>query len=129
MSHTSNTLPFWKSRSCMLAIAAVCGVFSGCELDRPNFQMNSNSPTPFFGFDLLPRRKTTSIVSPQAGQQVASSPHVTGDIETVSQVPGRPRFSLWNAKTGETNQNAIVLPLSKTNPDQPIDRGPVELLP
>ncbi len=34
---------------------------SGCEIGRSHFQMNSNSPSPFFGIDLMPRRSTTSV--------------------------------------------------------------------
>ena len=113
----------------MLVVLVACGALSGCELDRPNFQMNSNSPAPFFGIDLLPRRKTTSIVNPPTGQQVASTDALTGAIETAEGTPSRRRFWQRNAKSVEPNQTAIVLPLSKPNPDQPIDRGPVELLP
>ena len=113
----------------VLAVLAICAVSVGCELDRPNFQMNSNSPTPFFGFDLLPKRKTTSLVSPQAGAQIVSSDTVAGDISTVDEAPSRRRFWQRNAKSLDPSPQTIVLPLSKTNPDQPIDRGPVELLP
>ena len=112
-----------------MAVLAICAVSVGCELDRPNFQMNSNSPTPFFGFDLLPKRKTTSLISPQAGAQIASAEAVAGDINTVDESPSRRRFWQRNAKTLDQSPKTIVLPLSKSNPDQPIDRGPVELLP
>ncbi len=113
----------------MLAISIACGVMVGCELDRPNFQMNSNSPTPFFGFDLLPRRKTTSIVSPQAGQQVVCAETHTGTVETAVDAPSRRRFWQRNAKSLDRTPHGIVLPLLKPNPDQPMDRGPVELMP
>ncbi len=43
-----------------LAIAS-----SGCELGNSFFHMDSNSPSPFFGFDLIPRRKTTSLAPPR----------------------------------------------------------------
>lgn len=33
--------------------------FSGCEVGRSFFQMSSDSPVPFFGVDLMPRRKTS----------------------------------------------------------------------
>ena len=111
-----------------LAALMICAASCGCELDRPNFQMNSNSPNPFFGIDLLPRRKTTSIVSPQAGQQVASADAVAGGVETVEEAPSRRRFWQRNAKSVDHTSTTIVLPLSKPNEDQIIDRGPVELL-
>lgn len=38
--------------------------FAGCEVGRTWFQMNSNSPTPFMGIDLLPRR-TSQLEPPQ----------------------------------------------------------------
>lgn len=43
-------------------LAAAC---SGCELGHSFFHMDSNSPNPFFGFDLVPRRKTTSFAPPR----------------------------------------------------------------
>jgi|GEM_PF-5300737 len=113
--------------SAWLAACVVCAAFSGCELNRPNFQMNSNSPTPFFGFDILPRRRTTSIVSPRAGQQVASA--VSSSVETVDDSPSRSRFWKRNAKSLGNPSRTVVLPLSRPDADHIIDRGPVELLP
>ncbi len=113
----------------LLAALAVCATLSGCEIGRQQFQMNSNSRSPFFGFDLLPRRKTTSIVSPPTGQQLASADAVDSGIETASETPERRRFWQRQAKPVDSAPATIVLPLSKPNPDQPINRGPVELLP
>ena len=113
--------------SAWLAGCVVCGALSGCELDRPNFQMNSNSPTPFFGFDILPRRRTASIISPQAGQQVATT--APSGEDTVDEAPSRSRFWKRNAKPSSSQSRTVVLPLTKPDSDQPIDRGPVELLP
>ena len=118
-----------KTYGRMWAVLACCIASCGCEFGRQHFQMNSNSPTPFFGIDLLPRRKTTSIVSPLTGQQLASTAAVAGEIETASETPSRRRFWQRNAKSEGNAPATIVLPLSKPNPDQPIDRGPVELLP
>ena len=112
-----------------LAALAVCATCSGCEVGRQHFQMNSNSPTPFFGIDLLPRRKTTSIVSPPTGQQLASADAVAGEIETAAETPARRRFWQRNAKSVDSAPATIILPLSKPKLDQPIYRGPVELLP
>jgi hypothetical protein len=38
---------------------------SGCEVGRSWFSMSSDSPSPWFGFDLLPRRRTTELTLPQ----------------------------------------------------------------
>ena len=117
--------PVWSG----LAALILCAALSGCDLARPNFQMNSNSPIPFFGIDLLPRRKTTSLVNPPAGEQWTSSAAVTGELQTVDDTPSKRRFWQRNAKSVDLRQSTLVLPLSTPHPDQPIDRGPVELLP
>lgn len=129
MTHSQWSLSRVRAVARVLAVVAACIPVSGCELGRSTFQMNSNSPMPFFGFDLVPRRKTTSIISPQAGQQVASAEAVPSGIETASDTPSRSRFWYRNSQPANRQQSSIVLPLSKLNPDQPIDRGPVELLP
>ncbi len=117
--------PGWS----VLAVLCVCLTCSGCEIGRQHFQMNSNSPSPFFGIDLMPRRKTTSIVSPPTGRQLASADAVAGEMDTVAEAPARRRFWQRNAKSVDSAPATTVIPLSKLNPDQPIDRGPVELLP
>lgn len=129
MTISQSSLSRLRAVARMLALLVACGAVSGCELDRPNFQMNSNSPAPFFGIDLLPRRKTTSLVSPQAGQQVVCEEAHTGSIETAADTPSRHRFWQRNAKSLDRTENSIVLPLLKPNLDQPIDRGPIELMP
>jgi len=35
----------------------------GCEIGRSWMSMNSDSPSPFFGFDLLPKRRTSQTIS------------------------------------------------------------------
>lgn len=112
--------------SAWLAGWIVCGAFSGCELARPNFQMNSNSPNPFFGIDLLPRRRTASIISPPAGLQMATTS--ASSTEVADDSPARSRFWKRNAQPSSSPLRTVILPLSKPDSDQPIDRGPVELL-
>jgi hypothetical protein len=126
-SHSNSNLASVLSR--LLATLAVCATCSGCEIGRQHFQMNSNSPTPFFGIDLMPRRKTTSIMSPSTDRQLASADAVDAEIETAAETPARRRFWQRNAKSVDSAPATLVLPLSKPNPDQPLDRGPVELLP
>lgn len=46
-------------RFCALLLVATAIMTSGCEIGRQWFQIDSNSGTPRFGIDLLPRRKTT----------------------------------------------------------------------
>jgi len=43
---------------------------SGCEVGHRWFSMSSDSPMPWFGFDLMPRRKTTTqILTPGRGEE------------------------------------------------------------
>ncbi|RLS56331.1 MAG: hypothetical protein DWH91_07045 [Planctomycetota bacterium] len=42
-----------------LGLALLLSTLSGCEVGRSFFQMSSDSPVPFFGVDLMPRRKTS----------------------------------------------------------------------
>lgn len=46
-----------------LLLAVAMTLCSGCESGRQWFQMSSDSPMPFFGFDLLPRRSSTRSIS------------------------------------------------------------------
>lgn len=46
----------------LLALGAVLMLSPGCAVDRSFFQMDSNSGVPFFGFDLIPRRKVGAVV-------------------------------------------------------------------
>lgn len=111
------------------AVWLACLMAAGCELDRPNFQMNSNSPTPFFGIDLLPRRKTTSLVRPRPDDAARTTPLGTSVVSPVDDTPRIGRYLKQTAKWNDQNARTIVLPLTKADPEQPIDRGPVELLP
>ena len=47
---------------------------SGCSLDRTWFSMNSNSPMPFFGFDLrFPPKKTTRLDIDESSQHLVNA--------------------------------------------------------
>ena len=125
-----NTQPIQKPTSVRWsAVWLACLMLSGCELDRPNFQMNSNSPTPFFGFDLLPRRRTTSLVKPRPNENSAVAQIGSSEVSPVEGGPRVGRFLKQNMKWNDQTERTIILPLTKTDPDQPIDRGPVELFP
>lgn len=110
------------------AVWLACLMVSGCEFDRPNFQMNSNS-RPFFGIDVLPRRKTTSLVRPHAGGLATTVQSGTAGVSPVDHSPSIGRYLKQTTKWNVPNERTIVLPLTKSDPEQPIDRGPVELLP
>jgi len=43
-----------------LLLMPACLGLPGCQIGRSFFQMSSNAPVPFFGMDLLPKRKTAS---------------------------------------------------------------------
>ncbi|MCA9074886.1 MAG: hypothetical protein KDA93_07635 [Planctomycetaceae bacterium] len=52
----------WRTRSiCQLTFVFIISTnLSGCQLGRTFFHMDSNSPSPFMGFDLLPKPNRTS---------------------------------------------------------------------
>ena len=54
-----------------LLIVWGCLGSAGCQIDRSYFQMDSNSPVPFFGFDLIPR-KMSAVDSPEGSVRLAS---------------------------------------------------------
>lgn len=64
-----NTLSHGRAsfRLCLLATCLV--PLTGCQVGRTWFQMDSNAPMPFFGFDLLPRR--TVELTPPSTENVA----------------------------------------------------------
>lgn len=49
----------FRSALALLGPFVLLASSSGCEMGHQYFHMDSNSPTPFFGFDLLPRRSTS----------------------------------------------------------------------
>ena len=55
----------------------------GCQVSRSWFQMDSNSSTPFFGFDLMPRR-TALLTPPEVGNQSRSPVLETQSFRQVS---------------------------------------------
>lgn len=107
------------------AVVLASLLLSGCELGRSHFQMNSNSPTPFFGIDLIPRRSTSSL-DPQAKPQPVDSP--ASPIQAVTD--SKPKTRFWNSFASQTARSEAT-PIPQTTPadDRPINRGPVELLP
>lgn len=111
-----------------LVVLGVC-LLCGCELDRPSFQMNSNSPTPFFGIDLLPRRRTTSLTRPSELDRVASSERQPRRLER----EGKATSVGWSVPRTTNPHRAgvrvIELPLQGGDAAMRIDRGPVELFP
>ncbi|WP_437204321.1 hypothetical protein [Planctomicrobium sp. SH664] len=83
---------FWLQGVCLLAGV---GAFSGCEVGRTWGTMNSNSPMPFLGVDLLPRRKTSQLTPPQVhdrnSQNVPSDPNVKQVVDRRPQSGPRSR--------------------------------------
>jgi len=55
MSHSLQKFVF------AMSLSAICLLVPGCEVGRSWFSMSSDSPSPWFGFDLMPRRRTTSL--------------------------------------------------------------------
>lgn len=73
--------------SCGLFCLGICLCsLTGCQVGRTWFQMDSNSPMPFFGFDLLPRR-TVELTPP--GEEDASVPVSAAGPSRIQQVSDR----------------------------------------
>jgi hypothetical protein len=59
----------------LIQSAGRCGLLlillsvSGCEMGRSWFNMSSNSPMPWFGFELVPKRRTSQLTVPQPGDR------------------------------------------------------------
>ncbi|MEW4488097.1 hypothetical protein AB1L42_08445 [Thalassoglobus sp. JC818] len=87
---------------CLIAWGAM--FLSGCTVGNTWFQMNSNSPMPFFGFDLLPRRSTSAKFDPSQAHLVKDSQSDRAATSTVS--PGLASSSP-NKATGELRLRRI----------------------
>ncbi len=68
-----------------IGLLALCLFSPGCEIGRSWFSMSSDSPSPWFGIDLMPRRRTS-----QTAPRSKDIP--IGVAKATSQSPGdRPR--------------------------------------
>lgn len=83
--------PICLGLTCLMLLSS-----SGCQTGRQWFQMDSNSATPYFGFELMPRK--TSLVVPTNSDPQA--PHVNG----------RPIAELTNGRSPSFETNPIILP-------------------
>ncbi len=118
----------WRATRWLTALL-VCATSSGCEFGRSHFQMNSNSPMPFFGIDLVPRRKTTSLGHPPREARVGSTEAARVNVQTVAHSPSRIWLGRSHSPALNSHQSVVVLPLKQHSSDPPINRGPVELFP
>ncbi|QDT35092.1 hypothetical protein Mal48_43670 [Thalassoglobus polymorphus] len=57
----------------LIVVGTLCSGSVGCALDRTSFQMNSNSPMPFFGFDFRLPRKTSQVETLSHEEQLATN--------------------------------------------------------
>lgn len=113
-----------KAAPWVCLLVSACGL-SGCELGRSHFQMNSNSPSPFFGIDLMPRRSTTSV-DPQSKTRTVEA----GGSPVQSVAESKPRTPFWKSfGLQSSHSEPTPIPLTTLTDDRPINRGPVELLP
>lgn len=120
----NKTMRRLNSNACEAVLLASL-LLSGCEIGRSHFQMNSNSPTPFFGIDLMPRRSTTSL-DPQSKTRTVQAPDST--VQSVAE--SKPRTPFWKSFAMQTSRSEPTpIPLTAPADDRPINRGPVELLP
>ncbi len=70
----------------LLSLLLLC---SGCESGRQWFQMSSDSPMPFFGFDLLPRRSSTRPIGAGSDDEISIQ---TADERDGSRTAFEPRI-------------------------------------
>lgn len=82
---------------------------SGCEIGRSWFSMNSDSPMPFFGFDLMPRRRTTELTVPRPGERGTASSGAARPIQ-----PTADRH--WTGQ--QSSRELHLLPASQTKSGQ-----------
>ncbi len=75
----------------------VCCTANGCSLDRTWFQMSSNSPMPFFGFDLrLPRRTSQIEEAVTHEEQLASHWNNENSVQPVSNKKSHSKATFLN---------------------------------
>ena len=67
---------------------------SGCEVGSRWFSMSSDSPMPWLGFDLLPRRKTTQILPHSQPQDL--SRESTSRVSLREYQPTESRERVWS---------------------------------
>lgn len=68
----------------VLLLGMLLATCTGCTLERSWFQMNSNSPMPFFGFDFRLPRKTTNVEPVSHEQKLAEHWNSELEIRAVS---------------------------------------------
>ncbi len=73
-----------------------CCTSLGCTLDRSWFQMSSNSPMPFFGFDLRMPRKTSQVEPATHEEQLASHWDNEISVQPISHKEGHSKATFLN---------------------------------
>ena len=86
----------------MVMLCGLCLPASGCAVDRTWFQMNSNSPMPFFGFDLRFPRKTAQTEPISPAKQLA--------IETDGTDVTRPVANISDSRDTKNKTQSLQLP-------------------
>ena len=90
----------WRRGTLLLALLLLMSVSqSGCQVGRTFFQMDSDSPAPFFGMDLLSKRRETSPIKEVSRFQ--------DDVVSMSASAARN-----NASTAEEEEQANARPSS-----------------
>ncbi|MGE0375450.1 MAG: hypothetical protein AB7I48_16400 [Planctomycetaceae bacterium] len=122
--------PGQKIRQALLLTLMVSLGFgcSGCQVGRTFFQMDSNSPVPFFGMDLLPQRNKKSATDGVSRFQSEAEPANDAPI-ALSESQSPPRASRgWGRLLGQPPQTeTLTLPATKTAESPGIsDHAPVE---
>ncbi len=109
---------------CLLALLALAA-FSGCQFNRSFFQMDSNSRVPFFGFDLLPRKQSSSPPSVNRYQNDPIAEHAR--VSTPNEVAPQPsRVSIrWPRPFSKPQPASVPLPVGNLSPAE-TSGAPVE---
>lgn len=101
----------------------VCCTSAGCSLDRTWFQMSSNSPVPFFGFDLRLPRKTSQVEPVTHEEQLASLWDSENLVQPVSSKKNQSEATFLNLpRISDLLENRQEEELSFTGPKSPFAR-------
>ncbi|WP_437187475.1 hypothetical protein SH668x_000871 [Planctomicrobium sp. SH668] len=69
-------LPLFKLNLLIVLLLLVLPA-SGCEIGNRWFSMSSDSPSPWFGFDLVPKKRSTTQVLPHSQAEFESGRYVS----------------------------------------------------
>ncbi len=117
-----------RSRRPGLALLTLCalGIGSGCQFNRTFFQMDSNSRSPFFGFDLLSSRSKSAPAGVNRYQSDPITPASRVDAPESPQADRARTAIRWPKPFGRSRQPLpLPLPISEAA-ETDVPSAPVE---